>query len=223
MEIMSSFGTRISLMMADPLETTLNVTSRGLPEESFPSQVPGMLLMEANAFWASVCATAAAAASAIAMRAAVRIDFFMTVSFRWDGHCPSRNSFGFAGGGFRRFSLPCMLGFDERFQVVQAGGPEDSVLLDPGIDGAQRLGIEFIHAVPAFAMLAHQMSTAEEAQVLRDRRTGNGKGAGDLPCGLRTTAEEIEDGAAGGIGKSLEGSLAGPGRGICNRSVTHNV
>jgi len=105
-----------------------------------------------------------------------------------------------------------MLGFDERFQFVQANGPEDSVVLDPGIDGTQRFGIEFIDAVAAFAMLAYQMSTTEEAEMLRDRRTGNRKGAGDLSCGLRATAEEIQDGAPGGISKRLEGSLAGPGR-----------
>jgi hypothetical protein len=116
-----------------------------------------------------------------------------------------------------------MFGFDEGFQAVQARRPEDSVLLDPGIDCTQRFGIEFIYAVAAFAMLAYQMSTTEETEMLRDRRTGNGKGAGNLSRGLRATAEEIEDGATGGIGKRLEGSLAGPSPRICNRSVTHNM
>jgi hypothetical protein len=45
--------------------------------------------------------------------------------------------FWFAGG----LCLPGVLGFDEGFQVVETGGPEGAVLLDPGVDGAKRFGI----------------------------------------------------------------------------------
>ena len=100
--------------------------------------------------------------------------------------------------------LPRMLGFDKCFQVVQAGCPEDAVLLDPGVDGAERFGIELVNAVTAFAMLADQMRAAQQAQVLGDGGTGDGEGFGDLSGGLAAAAEEIEDGAAGGIGEGLE-------------------
>ena len=38
-----------------------------------------------------------------------------------------------------------------------------------------------------------------------------GKGFGDLSGGLAAAAEEIEDGAAGGIGEGLEGGFGSPG------------
>jgi hypothetical protein len=65
------------------------------------------------------------------------------------------------------------------------------------------------------------MRAAQETQMLRDRGTRHGKGTGDLPGGLAAPARQIEDGAAGGISKSLEGYLVVPR--ICNRSVTHNA
>jgi hypothetical protein len=96
--------------------------------------------------------------------------------------------------------FPVVLGFHKRFQAVEIGDPEDPVLLDPGIDGAERFGIEFIDAIAAFAMFADEMSAAEKAQVLGDGGSGYGKGFGDLSGGLAAAAEEIEDGAAGRIG-----------------------
>lgn len=100
-----------------------------------------------------------------------------------------------------------IFGFDESFQVVQAGSPEDAILLDPVIDGAEGFGIELIDAMAAVAILADKMSAAEQAQVFGDGRSRNWKSAGNLPRRPRAAAEKIEDGAARGIGKSLEGRL----------------
>ena len=55
--------------------------------------------------------------------------------------------------------------------------------------------------------------------MLRDGGTGNGESSGDFSGGLAAPAQEIEDGAAGGVGEGLEGGFGG----ICNRSVTHNA
>lgn len=119
----------------------------------------------------------------------------------------------------RGFGLERVFGLDECLEIVQRTGPEDTILLDPGIDRAQGLGIQLVDPIAAFAMLANQMGPAKEAQVLRDCRPGDGKGAGDLPGGLAAAAEKIENRPAGGIGKGLESDLAG----ICNRTVTHNM
>ena len=69
-----------------------------------------------------------------------------------------------------------VLGFHKCFQVVQACGPEDAVLLDPRVDGAERFGIELVDAVAPFAMLADQMSAAQadaDASRWPGRETGN--------------------------------------------------
>jgi hypothetical protein len=73
-------------------------------------------------------------------------------------------------------------------------------MLDPGVDSAERLRIELVDSIAAFAVFADQMGAAEKAQVLGDGGTGYGKGFGNLPGGLATAAEEIEDRATGGIG-----------------------
>ena len=101
--------------------------------------------------------------------------------------------------------------------------PEDAVLLDPGIDSTERLGVQFVNTISAFAVFADQVGAAEEAQVLGDGGTGYGKSFGDLSGGLAAAAEEIEDGAAGGIGEGVEGGLGSLAAGICNRTVPHNA
>jgi hypothetical protein len=75
----------------------------------------------------------------------------------------------------------------------------------------------------AFPVLANQVSTAQQTQVLRYGWAGNRERAGDLPSRLRAAAQEIENGAAGRIGEGLEGNFAVPSRRICNRTVTHNA
>jgi len=50
--------------------------------------------------------------------------------------------------------------------------------------------------------------------------TGNGKRVGDAAgCQVTVLAEQVEDGAARGIGERNEDSLSG----IRNRTVTHNA
>jgi hypothetical protein len=95
--------------------------------------------------------------------------------------------------------LPVVLGFHERFQAVEICCPKDAVLLDPGVDGAERLRVEFVDPIAAFAVFADKMGAAEKAQVLGDGGTGYGKGFRNLPGGLAAAAKEIQDRAAGGI------------------------
>jgi len=79
--------------------------------------------------------------------------------------------------------------------------------------------IELIKTIAAFAALLHQTSATQQAKMLGDGGAGYRESAGNLPCGEAATAQQVEHGAAGGIGNSAERGL----RGICNRSATHNV
>jgi hypothetical protein len=112
-----------------------------------------------------------------------------------------------------------VLGFDERFQVGQVHFPKSTVLIDPRIDGAERIGIELIDAVTAFAVFSYQVCAAEKTKVFRDGGTGDEESLGDFSGGLAATAQQIEDGATGGIGKGLESGFGG----MCNRTVSHNA
>jgi len=112
-----------------------------------------------------------------------------------------------------------VLGFDKCFQICQVHFPEIAILIEPGIDGTKRFGIELIDAVATFAVFANQMGAAKEAKVLGDRRTRDGESPSDFTCRLAAAPKQIEDSAAGGVGQSLESSF----RRICNRTVSHNA
>ena len=92
-------------------------------------------------------------------------------------------------------------------------------MVQPGVDGTERFGIKLVNAVAAFAVFPHQVGAAQQAQVFGDGGAGNREGLGDFSGGLAAAAQEVEDGAAGGIGEGLESRTGG----ICNRTVTHNA
>jgi len=48
------------------------------------------------------------------------------------------------------------------------GAPEAAIVLEPGIDRLQWLGIEIVEAIASFAAFFHQVGAAKQAQVLRD-------------------------------------------------------
>jgi hypothetical protein len=100
-------------------------------------------------------------------------------------------------------------GFDKCFQVGQAHLLEVAVLVEPEVYSAEGFGVELVDAMAAFAVLAHEMGATQKAQVPGDGRARDRKGLGDFSGGLATAAKEVEDGAAGGIGKGLEGGFRG--------------
>jgi hypothetical protein len=67
------------------------------------------------------------------------------------------------------------------------------------------------------------MRAAEQAQMLGDCGTRDGKSLSDASGGLAATAQEVEYGAAGGVGERLESGFGNLGRRICNRTVPHNA
>ena len=105
-----------------------------------------------------------------------------------------------------------VLGLHKCLQLIEGVGPEDPVVLEPGIHGLQGLGVEFVKAVAALAMLAHQVRPPQQTKVLGDGRPRDGKGLGDLSGRLAACAEQVENGAPRGIGKRVESSF----RRICN-------
>lgn len=97
--------------------------------------------------------------------------------------------------------------------------PEHAVVLEPAIDLPQRLRIESIEAVASGAVFLDEARSAQQAQMLRNGGAGNGKGAGDLARGLAAVAEEVKDGAAGGIGECTEDGIGE----MSNRTVSHDM
>jgi hypothetical protein len=128
----------------------------------------------------------------------MRGDFMSAISFRsfWIRFC-SVNWFGFLR----------VFGLDKSFQIGEAHGPEVSILIEPGIDGAERFRIELVDAMAALAVLLNQMSAAQQAQVFGDGGPGNGKGLGDFSGRLAAAAQKIKHRAAGGVGEGLESLL----------------
>ena len=70
-------------------------------------------------------------------------------------------------------------------------------MIQPGIDGPERLRIQLVKPAPALAAFANQPGAAQQAQVLGDSRTRNRKGLGDLPGRQAAAAQKVQDGAAG--------------------------
>jgi hypothetical protein len=52
------------------------------------------------------------------------------------------------------------------------------------------------------------MGTAQDFEVLRNRRARNGKCAGNFSGGASSRAQQIENGAAGGIGQGVKGGVS---------------
>src|SRR5215469_9217237 len=124
---------------------------------------------------------------------------------------------------FSSLGLAGMLGFHKFLQLVQARCPENPVLLDPRVDGAEWLRVELVNAIAPFAMLTDEVSAAQETQMLGDGRTRHREGVGDLSGRLTALAEKVENGPPGRIGESLKGGFLDPGVLIRNRTVTHNM
>jgi len=105
------------------------------------------------------------------------------------------------------------------FKLARLARQKNAVLFQPGVNSFQRLWIQRVKAMAAFLSLLDQMRAPQQAEMLRDCRTGNRKCAGDLAGGLTPAAKQLEDGAPRGIGESLKSCFGG----ICNRTVTHNA
>jgi len=77
-------------------------------------------------------------------------------------------------------------------------------VFQPGIDCLEWLGIELVHPVASAAVLYYQTRISQLAQVLGNGRAGHRKGFCDATGGLFPLTEQIENGAAGGIGQRVK-------------------
>ena len=111
------------------------------------------------------------------------------------------------------------LSLEERFQVGEFAGPEETIVAEPVVDRAEGFGIEVIVAMAADTVFPDQAGTAKQAKVLGNRGARDGEGAGDLASGLMAAAKEAEDSAASGIGEGAEDGIPR----MSNRTVSHNV
>jgi len=62
----------------------------------------------------------------------------------------------------------CIFRFYEGFQAGLAALPEDTILFEPRIDYFQRLRVQLVEAMPAFAPLMHEMCPPKQTQMFRD-------------------------------------------------------
>lgn len=112
-----------------------------------------------------------------------------------------------------------MAGLDEILEARELGVPERAVVFQPAVDFAQRLRIEIVETMSSGAVFADQAGLTKEAKMLGDGRPGNREGAGDLTGGSAALTQEVQDGAAGGIGESAEDRVAR----MRSRMVSHNM
>jgi hypothetical protein len=89
----------------------------------------------------------------------------------------------------RLFGLLGVLGFNKSLQVGEAQLPEVAILIEPAVDGAERLGIKLVDAMPSFAMFANQMSAPQKAEVLRDGGAGDRERSGNCSGRLSPAAQ----------------------------------
>jgi hypothetical protein len=63
------------------------------------------------------------------------------------------------GGLFR------VLGLNEALEARQVRFPESAVLIEPGINGAKRLGVELVNAMAALAVFTYQVGATKQFQM----------------------------------------------------------
>ena len=92
-------------------------------------------------------------------------------------------------------------------------------MIEPGIHDAKWPGVEAVNAVAAVAAFFDEAGAPQQAQMFGNGGTGNRKGRGDAAGGKAALAQQIEYGAARGIGKCPENNL----HKMCNHMVTHHA
>jgi len=68
----------------------------------------------------------------------------------------------------------------------------------------ETLGIEFVDAAGAGAAVADESGLLEDAEMLGDGGTGDGKPGSEFVDGARMGSEEMENGEAGGVAQGGE-------------------
>ena len=92
-------------------------------------------------------------------------------------------------------------------------------MIQPNIHHAKWPGVEPVNAVAAVAAFFDEAGAPQQSEMLRNGGARNRKSFGDAAGGKAASAQQIEYGAARGIGERTENSLAR----MCNRMVTHNA
>jgi len=93
-----------------------------------------------------------------------------------------------------------LLFFDRTAKCVESLTPE---LLEVLAHRCKTFGIELVEPAISFGSIFNQVGLLEDAQVLRDGRTADGKFAGEVNYGFGAVDELSENGTTGGVAKSV--------------------
>jgi hypothetical protein len=90
--------------------------------------------------------------------------------------------------------------FDESFQVRKVGLPEHSILLQPLVHSLERFGSKLINPIAPLAPFFDKMGSAQQAQMLGNRRPRDRECPSNLSRRLTSMSQQVEDGPPRGIG-----------------------
>lgn len=93
-------------------------------------------------------------------------------------------------------------------QGIQLGRPEAFDAREPLIQFGKAGRVDAVDAALRVDAHRHQLGLAQHFQMLRDGRRAEVEMLGDLPSGEFPSAEDLDDLAAGGVGKCGEGEQA---------------
>lgn len=96
------------------------------------------------------------------------------------------------------------------FERLQLFGPVRLKLVEPGLDGDDRVGSQVEHAdtgVARRSLVGDDPGLEKNAQMATHRRSGHPGGVGDLSCPSRSMAEQLHDLASRRISQRLEQPL----------------
>src|SRR5215468_3689103 len=95
------------------------------------------------------------------------------------------------------------------FRCCETAGWVMPILIEPGVDLAQRRSLDRVDAPRAVAAHAGEASLAQHLQVLRDRRLGNAELAlddrDDVARAVLAAGEQLQDAAPDRVAQDVEG------------------
>jgi len=106
-----------------------------------------------------------------------------------------------------------MSSLDVFHEAVEAGFPELTIVLEPVVCIAHRVGAQPADAPARVDFALDQPRIGQYSQVLRDGGPGNVERAGEFTDGRRALGQPREDCAAGRVGQGSENG--GQGFGLC--------
>lgn len=96
---------------------------------------------------------------------------------------------------------------EEAGEAVEAEFPMRAVLLDPLLEQGKAGGFNAAGANAAYFLGAHEIALFEDLKVLADGCESDAEGLGESRDRDRASAQQVEDGAAGGIAERVKEAI----------------